>query len=149
LAFVGVFASTASFLSLPRHNAPKRGFETPFVPYLPALGVLATTHLVASLPPAAWIRFLAYFVFTSALYVAYGVAGIAGGWGPTTEARSEAYGGGESAELKELERSGLLGEDEWGVVEESEGDAAAEALRKECLATISAVNGNGGGTLSS
>ena len=148
LAFVGVFASTASFLSLPRHNAPKRGFETPFVPYLPALGVLATTHLVASLPPAAWIRFLAYFVFTSALYVAYGVAGIAGGWGPT-EARSEAYGGGEGAELKELERSGLLGEDEWGVVEESEGDAAAEALRKECLATISAVHGNGGGTLSS
>ena len=28
-------------------------------------------------------------------------------------------------------------------VEESEGDAAAEALRKECLATISAVNGEG------
>ena len=52
------------------------------MPYVPALGVLATTQLIASLGALAWARFAAYTALCSALYVWYGAAGIRGGWGP-------------------------------------------------------------------
>jgi len=75
-------AATVSFNRLPRHHDPKKGFSTPLVPYVPALGVLATTQLIASLGALAWARFAAYTALCSALYVWYGAAGIRGGWGP-------------------------------------------------------------------
>ena len=81
--FAAIVASTLSFNTIPRHNAPRRGFETPLVPYLPAAGVMATAQLVASLGPPAWARFAAYTVACALGYAWFGVAGIVGGWGPS------------------------------------------------------------------
>ena len=78
--FGAAVASTVSFNSLPRYHTPTKGFCTPFVPYLPALGVLATVQLIMSLGPLAWARFVVYTVVCSALYVWYGAAGIRNGW---------------------------------------------------------------------
>jgi hypothetical protein len=61
------------------------------VPYVPALGVLATTQLIASLGALAWARFVVYTVLCSALYVWYGAAGIRGGWGPGSDGRLDAF----------------------------------------------------------
>ena len=82
VALGAAVAATVSFNRLPRHHDPKKGFSTPLVPYVPALGVLATMQLIASLGALAWARFAAYTALCSALYVWYGAAGIRGGWGP-------------------------------------------------------------------
>ena len=79
LLFGAIAAATVSFNSLPRYNTPKKGFCTPFVPYLPAAGVLATTQLIASLGPLAWLRFVVYTVLCAVAYVWYGAAGIRSG----------------------------------------------------------------------
>lgn len=91
VALGGAAAATVSFNSLPRHHQPTKGFATPFVPYVPALGVLATTQLIASLGALAWARFGVYTVLCSALYVWYGAAGIRGGWGPGSDGRLDAF----------------------------------------------------------
>jgi APA family basic amino acid/polyamine antiporter len=91
VALGGAAAATVSFNSLPRHHQPTKGFATPFVPYVPALGVLATTQLIASLGALAWARFVVYTVLCSALYVWYGAAGIRGGWGPGSDGRLDAF----------------------------------------------------------
>ena len=82
VGLAGIVASTASFNWLPKHNAPRNGFATPFVPYLPALGVMATVQLITSLGSLAWARFFIYTVCGSVGYFGYGVAGIMRGWGP-------------------------------------------------------------------
>ena len=82
VALGGAAAATVSFNHLPRHHDPQKGFATPLVPYVPALGVLATAQLIASLGALAWTRFAVYTALCSALYVWYGAAGIRGGWGP-------------------------------------------------------------------
>ena len=109
--FAAIVASTLSFNTIPRHNAPRRGFETPLVPYLPAAGVMATTQLVASLGPLAWARFAAYTVACALGYAWFGVAGIVGGWGPEWDGVEMKRAGGEGGEDEEDgETSGLLSE---------------------------------------
>ena len=109
--FAAIVASTLSFNTIPRHNAPRRGFETPLVPYLPAAGVMATAQLVASLGPPAWARFAAYTVACALGYAWFGVAGIVGGWGPEWDGVEMKRAGGEDGEDEEDgETSGLLSE---------------------------------------
>lgn len=69
LGFVGV---TATFLNLPMHYRPEK-FATPWVPFVPALGILATVQLIASLGPYAWLRFVVYTTLCLIAYVVYGV----------------------------------------------------------------------------
>ena len=72
VSLAGVVASTASFLTLPMDHAPKT-FRTPFVPFLPAFGVLLTCVLIAGLGVLAWIRYVVYTAACSAVYLAFAV----------------------------------------------------------------------------
>ena len=65
--------ATASFHFLERRNEPTKGFATPCVPYVPALGVAACVVLVFSLGPPAWVRFGAYTILCAGFYVARGL----------------------------------------------------------------------------
>lgn len=65
--------ATASFHFLERRNEPTKGFATPCVPYVPALGVAACVMLVFSLGPPAWVRFGAYTVLCAGYYAARGL----------------------------------------------------------------------------
>ena len=114
-------AATVSFNRLPRHHDPKKGFSTPLVPYVPALGVLATTQLIASLGALAWARFAVYTALCSALYVWYGAAGILGGWGPP----------------------GAGGRGAFRVMEESDDDDESFASRQLEMTPVSANTGSG------
>ena len=71
---------TCSFNLLERRNEPTKGFKTPFVPYVPAIGVAACTQLVFSLGPPAWVRFGAYTVLCAGFYAARGLVGDRLGW---------------------------------------------------------------------
>ncbi|ACO67941.1 amino acid-polyamine-organocation family, partial [Micromonas commoda] len=70
---LAVFGSVCA--SLLRRNEPTKGFKTPFVPYVPAIGVAACTQLVFSLGPPAWVRFGAYTVLCAGFYAARGLVG--------------------------------------------------------------------------
>ena len=71
---------TVSFHLLERRNEPTKGFKTPFVPYVPALGVAACTQLVFSLGPPAWVRFGAYTALCAGFYAVRGLVGDRLGW---------------------------------------------------------------------
>ncbi len=49
-----------------------RAFKTPWVPFVPALGLLACLYLMTGLPVSAWIRFAVWLVIGLGLYYAYG-----------------------------------------------------------------------------
>ena len=49
-----------------------RAFKTPWVPFVPALGLLACLYLMMGLPTSAWIRFAVWLVIGLGLYYAYG-----------------------------------------------------------------------------
>ena len=51
-----------------------RPFRTPWVPLLPALGILACMYLMLGLPPSAWVRFGVWLLVGLVLYYAYGFA---------------------------------------------------------------------------
>ena len=73
---VSIVLETGSFymLDVEEMNIPTAGdFKTPFVPWLPALGVLATSQLLVSLGPVAWVR---YILYTSICTIGYCVANI-------------------------------------------------------------------------
>jgi len=72
VALAAVFVSSCSFLTLPMTHAPKT-FRAPFVPFLPALGVLLTCILIAGLGPVAWIRYAVYTVLCSVGYLSFAV----------------------------------------------------------------------------
>lgn len=58
-----ILASTLLFhtIEMEELNVPKKGeFKTPLVPWVPALGVLATSQLLVSLGVVAWIRYVVY-----------------------------------------------------------------------------------------
>ena len=121
VALGAAVAATVSFNRLPRHHDPKKGFSAPLVPYVPALGVLATTQLIASLGALAWARFAVYTALCSALYVWYGAAGILGGWGPP----------------------GAGGRGAFRVMEESDDDDESFASRQLEMTPVSANTGSG------
>jgi APA family basic amino acid/polyamine antiporter len=72
VALAAVVASACSFLTLPMTHAPKT-FRAPFVPFLPALGVLLTCVLIAGLGALAWIRYAVYTVLCSVGYLSFAV----------------------------------------------------------------------------
>lgn len=53
-------------------DAP-RGFRTPFVPYVPVLGILVCFAMMGSLPFDTWIRLLVWMLIGLDIYAAYGV----------------------------------------------------------------------------
>jgi APA family basic amino acid/polyamine antiporter len=55
-----------------REPARPRGFRTPFVPWVPILGVLACLYLAAGLPRIAWQRFGVWLVIGLVCYAVYG-----------------------------------------------------------------------------
>ena len=71
---VCIVLATGSFymLNADEMNIPMAGdLRMPFVPWLPALGVLATSQLLVSLGAVAWVRYLLY---TSVCTVGYFIA---------------------------------------------------------------------------
>jgi APA family basic amino acid/polyamine antiporter len=51
-----------------------RPFRTPWVPLLPALGILSCLYLMLGLPTSAWVRFAVWLLVGLVLYYAYGFA---------------------------------------------------------------------------
>ncbi len=54
-----------------REPERERPFRVPFGPVLPALGILVCLALMASLPPATWLRLGAWFAVGAAVYALY------------------------------------------------------------------------------
>jgi APA family basic amino acid/polyamine antiporter len=50
----------------------KRGFRVPFVPWVPAIGILLCLYLMASLPFTTWVRFGVWILVGLVIYFAYG-----------------------------------------------------------------------------
>jgi APA family basic amino acid/polyamine antiporter len=50
-----------------------RPFKTPFVPFVPGLGILSCLYLMSGLPWDTWIRLLAWMAIGLAIYFAYGI----------------------------------------------------------------------------
>ena len=79
-----LFVALAAWLARrPVALMPKR-FRVPAAPWLPALGMLATIQLIASLGPVAWARFVVYYALCTAVYVFR--TGRAGGAAPAGDA---------------------------------------------------------------
>ena len=53
-------------------HAP-RGFKTPFVPWVPAAGVLCCVSMMLFLPADTWIRLVMWMLIGLDIYSAYGV----------------------------------------------------------------------------
>ncbi|MDZ4751381.1 MAG: amino acid permease [Flavobacteriales bacterium] len=53
-------------------NAP-RGFRTPFVPWVPILGIVACLAMMVSLPGDTWLRLLLWLALGFVIYFAYGI----------------------------------------------------------------------------
>ncbi len=70
LAFVIVSAGTW-ILRRRRPDLP-RPFKTPWVPFVPIMGVLVSAGLMASLPAATWIRLIVWLIIGMVIYFTYG-----------------------------------------------------------------------------
>ncbi len=70
LAFVIVSAGTW-ILRRRRPDLP-RPFKTPWVPFVPIMGVVVSAGLMASLPAATWLRLLVWLVIGMIVYFTYG-----------------------------------------------------------------------------
>jgi APA family basic amino acid/polyamine antiporter len=57
-----------------RHKRPDlhRPFRTPWVPFVPVLGILSCLYLMFSLPRDTWVRLLAWLLIGFAIYFGYG-----------------------------------------------------------------------------
>lgn len=72
LSLVAVIASTASFKTIPMVNAPPpTRFAAPFVPVLPAFGVLLTSILIAGLGALAIVRYVVYTTVCAVAYIVF------------------------------------------------------------------------------
>ncbi len=49
-----------------------RSFKTPFVPWVPILGILACLYLATGLPWITWVRFVGWLILGMAVYFSYG-----------------------------------------------------------------------------
>jgi basic amino acid/polyamine antiporter, APA family len=70
LAFVIVSAGT--WILRRRRPDLARPFKTPWVPFVPIMGVLVSAGLMASLPAATWIRLVVWLILGMAVYFGYG-----------------------------------------------------------------------------
>jgi len=50
-----------------------RSFKTPFVPFVPILGILSCFYLMSGLPKDTWIRLLAWMAIGLVIYFTYGI----------------------------------------------------------------------------
>jgi APA family basic amino acid/polyamine antiporter len=50
-----------------------RAFRTPFVPWVPLLGIASCLYLMAGLPPVTWARFGIWLLVGAVLYFLYGM----------------------------------------------------------------------------
>lgn len=69
-ALIGAVVCAASLAWLPQVHRPRK-FAVPLVPWVPALGMMATIQLIASLGVVAWVRFLVYYALCTGLYAWY------------------------------------------------------------------------------
>ncbi|MEW5312473.1 MAG: hypothetical protein WDW38_004106 [Sanguina aurantia] len=63
---------TSSFLLLPVKYLPQN-FRVPLSPFLPALGVFSTLHLIGSLGWPAYVRWIVWFALGTCVYICYGL----------------------------------------------------------------------------
>jgi APA family basic amino acid/polyamine antiporter len=58
-----------------RYRRPElpRPFRTPWVPVVPAMGILTCGYLMAGLPPDTWIRLIVWLILGLAIYFLYGI----------------------------------------------------------------------------
>jgi len=68
------FAAVCAGIPILRRIAPDahRPFRAPWVPVIPALGVLSCTALMFSLPPSTWVRLILWIAAGLLIYAAYG-----------------------------------------------------------------------------
>ncbi|MBI1738443.1 MAG: amino acid permease [Acidobacteria bacterium] len=71
LAFVIVCAGV--WMLRVRHPELPRPFRTPWVPFVPIMGIVVSVLLMASLPPDTWIRLVVWLVIGMVIYFTYGV----------------------------------------------------------------------------
>jgi APA family basic amino acid/polyamine antiporter len=71
LAFVIVCAGVLVL----RYTHPEipRPFKTPWVPFIPALGILSCLYLMVGLPKDTWFRLLGWMALGFIIYFAYGI----------------------------------------------------------------------------
>jgi basic amino acid/polyamine antiporter, APA family len=63
-----------SIMILRRRNPDlPRKFRTPWVPFIPLVGIGFSIWLIVSLPPITWIRFAAWLVIGMLVYYFYGM----------------------------------------------------------------------------
>jgi APA family basic amino acid/polyamine antiporter len=55
-----------------RHPHLKRPFKTPWVPFVPIMGILVSATMMASLPAATWLRLIVWLIVGMAVYFGYG-----------------------------------------------------------------------------
>jgi APA family basic amino acid/polyamine antiporter len=70
LAFVIVSAGT--WILRKRRPDLERPFKTPWVPFVPIMGVLVSGGLMASLPAATWLRLVIWLIIGMVIYFTYG-----------------------------------------------------------------------------
>ncbi len=70
LAFVIVSAGV--WLLRRRNPELPRPFKTPWVPFVPIMGILVSLYLMISLPPVTWLRLLVWLVVGLIIYFLYG-----------------------------------------------------------------------------
>jgi APA family basic amino acid/polyamine antiporter len=69
------FAIVCGGVLVLRYTRPEipRPFKTPFVPFVPALGILSCLYLMFNLPKDTWIRLLAWMGIGLVIYFTYGI----------------------------------------------------------------------------
>ena len=77
LASIGTllaFASVCAGVLILRRTAPAahRPFRTPWVPFVPIMGIVSCCALMLSLPVQSWLRLIAWLVVGTLIYVLYG-----------------------------------------------------------------------------
>ena len=51
----------------------QRSFRTPFVPFVPIMGIIVCVGLMASLPGESWLRLIIWMALGVAIYFLYGI----------------------------------------------------------------------------
>lgn len=71
---LAAFILICSSIMVLRKKRPEleRRFKTPFVPFVPLIGIGFSIYLIISLPAVTWIRFVVWMVIGFIIYITYG-----------------------------------------------------------------------------